>query len=680
MARLSARPIVSLLLALGLAAAFCARPLAEPIVFDDTPASIDVAASAEYYADRSGKVSLDEARRLARAGEFRPYRVELVRFDATRPTHWLFFDIKNTSAENTRLVLDLGLRVTPLCEIFIVRKGVAERVFRHDLTSRYDQRPIRSPSIAAPIVLEPGVAARVFVRVRINTDLDLSPRLDRLDAFYARLLAENRTQFIFFGFLACYAIASVAVSIALREASAAYYAAYVASIILYLLHLDGLAFWHLWPSHPAWSDMAQRPLQLAVVFFGALFARAFFKTRETMPIFDRIYLVVATIAGLGAATTLVSDHRIFSLVAFIFLIISAQLYWITGAVAVLRSLAGAWFFLFGAASVAVAGVIAAAAHLSPAFLSISATRDIGRVAFVVEAFAFLMAIGSKIARLRRERERNAAQAIEALEQKLALTQELRRAEEAFHHAASLAETRRAAMAHATHDLRQPLTSMRLSLKELSSGSSRDYATLERHCAYLEALIDRYLDVRPDAFGANAELDEVEAAPAPEVLPARLVLETVCAMYLDEATAKGLSLRMALTSLRVEMDPLPAVRVLSNLVSNAVKYTEKGGVLIGARPSGDRVRFVVYDTGRGIDEAERARLMRPGARGETSTGSGLGLAVAQELVAAHHFDFCVRSKPGRGSCFGFSVRRASTVDGAGNGHSPGYRREGCYGSH
>ena len=112
------------------------------------------------------------------------------------------------------------------------------------------------------------------------------------------------------------------------------------------------------------------------------------------------------------------------------------------------------------------------------------------------------------------------------------------------------------------------------------------------------------------------------------------------------------------------DPARLRQVLVNLVSNAVKFTERGEVVIHARL--DRTtntelwaRFEVSDTGIGIDATERERLFRPFSQADVSTtrrfgGTGLGLAISQQLIAAMGGEIGVDSTPGRGSTFWFTV--------------------------
>jgi CheY-like chemotaxis protein/anti-sigma regulatory factor (Ser/Thr protein kinase) len=135
-----------------------------------------------------------------------------------------------------------------------------------------------------------------------------------------------------------------------------------------------------------------------------------------------------------------------------------------------------------------------------------------------------------------------------------------------------------------------------------------------------------------------------------------------------AAAKGLRFRVAGTRMRVESDPVLLERILANLASNAVRYTERGGVVIAARRRSSRVALEAWDSGVGIAAEETERIFEefyqvgnPGARG--GQGMGLGLAIIRRLATLLGHPVRVRSKPGKGSCFSVDVPRARHAESA-----------------
>src|SRR5690606_33014718 len=127
------------------------------------------------------------------------------------------------------------------------------------------------------------------------------------------------------------------------------------------------------------------------------------------------------------------------------------------------------------------------------------------------------------------------------------------------------------------------------------------------------------------------------------------------MFVEEAQRKGLRLRVVDCNLRVDSDSFLLERILTNLVANAIRYTERGSVLSGARRRGSEIRIDVIDTGPGIAPEHQAavfdeffQIANPGR--EYAEGHGLGLSIVRRLVALLGHRLELQSTPGRGSRF------------------------------
>jgi CheY-like chemotaxis protein/anti-sigma regulatory factor (Ser/Thr protein kinase) len=144
-----------------------------------------------------------------------------------------------------------------------------------------------------------------------------------------------------------------------------------------------------------------------------------------------------------------------------------------------------------------------------------------------------------------------------------------------------------------------------------------------------------------------------------------------------AAAKDLRLAIVETRAWVDSDPVLLERILSNLVSNAIRYTARGGIVVGARPRGDSIVLEVWDSGVGIAPAERERIFEefyqignPGSHG--SKGMGLGLAIIRRLATLLEHPLRVDSEPGRGSRFSVEVPRATPAASASDSARGGLR--------
>ena len=218
------------------------------------------------------------------------------------------------------------------------------------------------------------------------------------------------------------------------------------------------------------------------------------------------------------------------------------------------------------------------------------------------------------------------------------------------------------LAAASHDLRQPLQTISL-LQGLLAMRIKDKDTLklvvrlEETLKGMSSMLNTLLDI--NQLEAGVVLAETLAFPVNDLL------ERLKSEFAYEAEAKGLDLRVVLCGLPVHSDPRLLDQMIRNLLSNALKYTKQGKVLLGCRRHGDKLRIEVWDTGPGIPEAqlqpifeEFHQLDNP-AR-ERSGGFGLGLAIVQRLADLLGHPIDVRSRPGKGSVFTVSVPLAEAA--------------------
>ena len=119
-----------------------------------------------------------------------------------------------------------------------------------------------------------------------------------------------------------------------------------------------------------------------------------------------------------------------------------------------------------------------------------------------------------------------------------------------------------------------------------------------------------------------------------------------------ATAKGLDLTFIPSGLVVRSDRRLLRRLIQNLVSNAIKYTPEGRVLVGCRRRGDHLRIDVYDTGLGIPQSKKRTIFREFHRldqgAKVARGLGLGLSIVERIARVLDHTIDLQSKPGRGS--------------------------------
>jgi len=211
-------------------------------------------------------------------------------------------------------------------------------------------------------------------------------------------------------------------------------------------------------------------------------------------------------------------------------------------------------------------------------------------------------------------------------------------------------------AAASHDLRQPLHALNLFVgqlqTEIDAGErKRLVARIEAGVQAMNELFNALLDVsRLDAGVLEANLTE---------FPVAQLLSRVETTFAETAREKGLRLEVVPSSTWVRSDFILLERILFNLVSNAVRYTKLGGVVVGARRRGERLWLEVWDSGPGIPADQRREIFAEfyqfaPPEQERRGGLGLGLAIVERLGRLLNHPVELASRPGKGSRFAVSV--------------------------
>jgi signal transduction histidine kinase/CheY-like chemotaxis protein len=218
------------------------------------------------------------------------------------------------------------------------------------------------------------------------------------------------------------------------------------------------------------------------------------------------------------------------------------------------------------------------------------------------------------------------------------------------------------LAAASHDLRQPLHALTLFTAALQSH------LYDAEGRILAGRVGESVRALEGQFSAILDLSKLDAGVVrsePRPFELASVLNRIRAEFASEAAEKGVELRVPRTRLWLYSDPIHVERVVRNLVSNAVRYTQKGKVLVGCRREGGMVRIQVWDTGIGISTSHLPRIWDEffqvgNQERNRRSGFGLGLATVKRLVRLLGTRVDVESTPGRGSVFSLCLPRTQAV--------------------
>ena len=218
------------------------------------------------------------------------------------------------------------------------------------------------------------------------------------------------------------------------------------------------------------------------------------------------------------------------------------------------------------------------------------------------------------------------------------------------------------LAAASHDLRQPVYALALfveSLKdEVSTPQQQKLVNrIEQSITAMDGLFHSLLDI--------SRLDSGMVKPSFSSFPVQRLLDRMALTFIGMAETRGLRLTIVPCSAWVQSDYALCEQLLHNLVSNALKHTRQGGVVVGCRRRGKQLVVAVHDSGPGIAEAHHQDIFQEffqlhNEERDRSKGLGLGLAIVRRIADLLQATLSLRSTPGHGACFSVALPRIAPV--------------------
>ena len=216
------------------------------------------------------------------------------------------------------------------------------------------------------------------------------------------------------------------------------------------------------------------------------------------------------------------------------------------------------------------------------------------------------------------------------------------------------ETKNRLLASAAHDIRQPVLALEMYATMLKFDPEQTDVLTDKVCLATKSVLNMF-----DSLFDLARIESSQIKVNKTIVHLPELLRELDLQYQPAAQAKRLELRMRSKQFDIYTDHQLLKRILGNLMMNAIKFTDKGGVLLACRPTRDGVRFEVWDTGIGIQSDQQEAVFKefykaPGHAG-SSDGFGLGLSIVARLCEPLDLKFSMQSRVGRGSVFCIEVQ-------------------------
>lgn len=560
---------------------------------------------------------------------------------------WLSLAVRNVSNTPLRRYLLMHTNFMSEISVWWATEDGADLVLQQDRTSDFGSRPVPYSELIAPFTIEGSEAGTLFIRYASNGDtalpLSLLDEVGLASAVNARLVVD----FAFYGLMVMVILASLLFRLMFRSSVFVAYAIYVTSVLMLIFQRDGYAFQYLWPDAPVWNNFSSLPLGAGLPLFAAIFTRTYLQTRRLHPQIDKMLIAVAVLqvavvmssAIIGAAQAKQLALMSVSVAIVVFISIGIMAYRQYGN----RAL----FFLIGWLGLLAGTVVMTVIHWTEVDITRAQSLHIMRVAMVFDALMMGLASIFQVVDLQRDRERLDRERIEMLDANLRLHERFARMEHSYQMAQALAQMRGEAVSDLTHDLRQPIFVLRAAINQLPSDGrgKRTHIDIKNAINYLEELVDTTLH---DALEAEKGSDAQGFAV--EIIEINRLFAAMRSMFLNEAERNSVDLRIVETSALTTATPFAVLRILSNFVSNAIRYAPGARTLVGVRRRKNAWSIEVHDAGPGLTQEALRKVMARCARveDELGEGHGLGLSIVAKLAKHQGLEWCFDSHPGRGT--------------------------------
>ncbi len=617
-----------------------------------------------FHGDPSAR--LGTMLRRFRDGAFETEMKASPRYPNSAPIVWAAVEIVNATLDDGRapdpFVVTLALALPTAVDIYVIREsGFTESLLNYTARQSFVPEDHSVTRLRTPqFEIAPGETVILMAKLTFGPIQSFNLALETPVELEASAFSSGIYHTAFYAFAIACLVFFFGFHAAMKNWIGFTYAVLFAVALGFIAFIDGLLFRFLYPDAPQWHSLAG---------FGFLFALSgvgLFVAGRSMRLDGR-----ETILTLG-----VSSLSVLSVIGFVVSLYSPgpytalAAYILLGLVPVTTFMASnVWRRNEGdvqissmiVAAISIVCVIGVLAFAVMGWANNSVLLpDAVKAAFAAMLLATMTSLTVHMMSLRRNHAKAVKAQIAALQEEARRSQELLEAEQNYSRARELASLRQRQLATASHDLKQPIASLRMSFDSISAEAAPELRSRMREAFdYMEQLSSDYLkqttpDMPEDGEHEQSFADEGDPDKVEEAYELSLVLGTILQMFHEEAISKGLALHMVASSLTTQVPALAIMRIVSNLVSNAVKHTLTGRVLFGVRRRDHHAIIQVWDTGPGMSKAQRLAFRQAYRKGAGSDGHGLGLAVCFDLAKQHGLKLDVHSVSGKGTRFDLHV--------------------------
>lgn len=561
--------------------------------------------SIDSYTGRRAPAQLKTGRALYSEGAFIPVDTETPDFGVTDAGIWLKFSLLIDGEANGNWVLDTGVPFLRTISVWAVSANKVQSVLSDGRTTHFNDRQQQQRMLVSQeFALVPGTVTDIWIYFESDSTSALPMRVYPAEDVDKAALQSDIPLIVFYTVAILFFVFVVAFAFVLSSKVAFYYAGFFGCVLAYNAQLTGTLFVYLWPEFPNWNAVASHPFGMGAIVFALLMGREFIKTGRQRRWLRYLVLAVTIISAIyifaPLVMPLVVTKKFAAPIVLSFLVLQVLLAFI----AFKDRMPGSVFYVLG--SLTLFGYIGLFTLLTQGHLEMASTNKelMIRYGQLVDGLIFCFAVVRQTWLLRDD----------------------------AHRSKEVAEASTLELATTRHDLRQPLLSLKMALQASDLGAnSVASGRVTESLDYIESII---LDSDPRNKTSPASISQDRFEP----FELKNLFDNLRMMFDEEAGTNGIDLRIVDSSLVAVAHPVHLLRVLANLLSNAIEHSDGTRILLGVRKQGEYLSFHCMDDGKGMDASEFRHLKQKFVKSDASSGEGLGLNIVSQLCGENGWRF------------------------------------------
>jgi signal transduction histidine kinase/CheY-like chemotaxis protein len=617
-----------------------------------------------YVEDSSGQLDLTHIRELPKTA-WQKDLTQTPNFGFTDSVYWFWFDLENSTPDETRWLLEVGYPILDHVDIYSLSTDRASEHWELGDTLLFHKRPIAHRNFVVPLRLGSLEKTSIYLRVQSKGSMQVPLTLWSEQGFNEKDHTYSLIHGIFFGLFVVMALYNLFLYLSVRDISFLYYVGFVCSFLVLLMSLSGYGFQHIWPYATDWQAINIPILVSLALIFSSLFTQRFLHIQKdnSLKFYGLALLVAMGMANLAA--TFVIPYALEIKILMLICILSGVISFAIGVSCWFNFGSAARYFSVSWVMVIMGAVIIALNRMGylPAYEWV---EYIPASTAALQSLILSFALGNRIQAERTEKLAAQRQALEsqreALKARLIAREVEFKSEQIKIEVEAESRAKSEFLAMMSHEIRTPLNGI-MGMADLLRSTNLD-EQLRRYVNTIYSSGESLLTIINDIL----DFSKIQAGKLEiEKIPVNLLdlIDDCSAIFSSKVFSKNIILLCTLdanTPVLIQSDPVRLRQVILNYLSNAIKFTDKGHVelKLSLDTRNEMLSISVTDSGAGIPEDKQKLLFRSFTQADSSTtrrygGTGLGLAICKKLSELMGGSTGLHSTLGIGSTFWFTCK-------------------------